>query len=88
MIIYRQTAFERRAAEMKDRTLTGAYRYKSMESILRNSLDRHPVESPSDIVPSGHHSIRGAAYLHGAGKLNEPMMDKLFSVSLHGMAEG
>ena len=45
--------------------LTGACRYKSVESILRNSLDRQPL-SPSSPPPSSasppHDNIRGAEY--------------------------
>jgi hypothetical protein len=44
--------------------LTGACRYKSVESILKNSLDRLPSPSspppPSSTPP--HHNIRGAEY--------------------------
>jgi transposase len=43
--------------------LTGACRYRSVESILKNSLDRQPMETPPDLSPpSSHDNIRGAAY--------------------------
>ena len=44
--------------------LTGACRYKSVESILRNSLDRQslkPELSPPSSAPM-HDNIRGAEY--------------------------
>jgi transposase len=42
---------------------TGACRYKSVASILKNSLDRLPL-APSDepAAPSGHDNIRGSEY--------------------------
>ena len=44
--------------------LTGACRYKSVESILRNSLDRQPPSSlpPPSATPPPHDNIRGAEY--------------------------
>lgn len=45
--------------------LTGACRYKSVESILKKSLDRLPLPSPdppSGTTPTGHDNIRGAEY--------------------------
>jgi hypothetical protein len=47
--------------------LTGACRYKSVESILKNSLDQVPLDSvpPSAPPPSStppHDNIRGAEY--------------------------
>jgi transposase len=45
--------------------LTGACRYKSVESILKNSLDRQPLtpsSSPPSSAPSPHDNIRGAEY--------------------------
>lgn len=54
--------------------LTGACRYRSIESILKNSLDRQPpdlhgaVETPPDLsLPPVHDNIRGAAYFDGEG---------------------
>jgi transposase len=44
---------------------TGACRYKSIESILKNSLDRQPLppsSSPPSSVASPHDNIRGAEY--------------------------
>jgi transposase len=42
--------------------LTGACRYKSVESILKNSLDRTPVSSPPPAATPPHDNIRGAGY--------------------------
>ena len=43
--------------------LTGACRYKSVESILRNSLDQVPPSSPPPAAtPPQHDNIRGAEY--------------------------
>ena len=42
--------------------LTGACRYKSVESILKNSLDQTPVSSPSPASTPPHDNIRGAGY--------------------------
>lgn len=53
---------ERTEAAALRALLTGACRYKSIESILKNSLDRQPLEPPSDIIPAGHDNIRGASY--------------------------
>jgi transposase len=54
---------ERTEAAAERALLTGACRYKSIESILKNSLDRQPLEIPPDAAPPpGHDNIRGAAY--------------------------
>lgn len=42
--------------------LTGACRYKSVESILENSLDQLPVSSPPPTSTPPHDNIRGAGY--------------------------
>jgi transposase len=43
--------------------LTGAWRYKSIESILKNSLDLQSLEAPTDLIPPPtHDNIRGAEY--------------------------
>ena len=45
--------------------LTGACRYRSIASILKNSLDRQPLpESPTtpSATPTRHDNIRGAEY--------------------------
>ncbi|MBK7925975.1 MAG: transposase [Bryobacterales bacterium] len=42
--------------------LTGACRYKSVESILRNSLDQSPPSSPPPSSTPPHNNIRGAGY--------------------------
>jgi hypothetical protein len=41
---------------------TGACRYRSMESILKNSLDRQPAPATEDRPPATHDNVRGAEY--------------------------
>jgi len=43
--------------------LTGACRYKSVESILKNSLDQAPVSSPPPASTPPHDNIRDAGYV-------------------------
>jgi hypothetical protein len=44
--------------------LTGACRYRSVKSILKNSLDQQPLpgSSPPLTTPPPHDNIRGAEY--------------------------
>jgi transposase len=45
--------------------LTGACRYRSIESILKNSLDRQPLPGSAELPPrpsSPHDNLRGAEY--------------------------
>ena len=42
--------------------LTGACRYKSVESILRNSLDQVPLSAPPPASTPPHDNIRGSEY--------------------------
>ena len=43
--------------------LTGACRLKNIESILKTSLDRQPLEAAPDVAPpAAHDNIRGASY--------------------------
>jgi transposase len=42
--------------------ITGAVSYKSMDSILRRSLDQQPLNPPQSRSLAGHDNIRGAAY--------------------------
>jgi transposase len=42
--------------------LTGACRYKSVESILKNSLDQVPPSSPPPAITPPHDNIRGSEY--------------------------
>ena len=42
--------------------LTGACRYKSVESILKNSLDQAPPSSPTPASTPPHDNIRGSEY--------------------------
>ena len=42
--------------------LTGACRLRSVESILRNSLDRLPIAAADQPAPPDHDNIRGAEY--------------------------
>ena len=58
---------QRAEAAAERALLTGACRYKSIESILKNSLDLVPLERAADSAPAsaGHDNIRGAAYFAG-----------------------
>lgn len=57
---------ERTEAAAARALLTGACRYKSVESILRNSLDRQPLDLPPQLsAPPTHDNIRGAGYFDG-----------------------
>jgi transposase len=47
--------------------LTGACRYKSIVSILKNSLDRQPLEPSTPGIAPTHDNIRGAAYFDKGG---------------------
>ena len=52
-------------AAAKRALLTGACRYRSVESILKNSLDRQPLpvsSSAPSTTPPRHDNIRGAEY--------------------------
>jgi hypothetical protein len=44
--------------------LTGACRYQSVKSILKNALDQQPLRMPTlpPSSPSPHDNIRGAEY--------------------------
>jgi len=45
--------------------LTGALRYKSLESILKNGLDQQPVSTPDTVAePIAHANVRGSRYYH------------------------
>jgi hypothetical protein len=47
---------------------TGACRYESIKSILKNSLDLAPpakVETPPPTTPPRHDNLRGAGYFDG-----------------------
>jgi hypothetical protein len=45
--------------------LTGACRYQSVKSILKNSLDGLPADPDTSTAPSSTHAyIRGAEYFH------------------------
>jgi hypothetical protein len=47
---------------------TGACRYQSIKSILKNSLDLTPppnTETPLAVPPPPHDNIRGAGYFDG-----------------------
>jgi transposase len=58
---------ERTEAAAARALLTGACRYKNIENILRNSLDREPLVLPpqSSPTPPAHDNIRGAGYFDG-----------------------
>ncbi len=54
---------ERMEAASERALRTGACRYRSVESILKNSLDRQPLAPPSaPPLPPPHDNIRGAEY--------------------------
>ncbi len=55
---------ERMEAAAERAVLTGACRYRSVESILKNALDRQPLNesSPPPSPPAAHDNIRGAEY--------------------------
>jgi transposase len=55
---------ERMEAAAERAVLTGACRYRSVESILKNALDRQPVSEscPPPMPPPRHDNIRGAEY--------------------------
>ena len=57
-----QYSAERVEAAAQRALLTGACRYKSVESILRNSLDQVPPTSPPPATTPPHDNIRGAEY--------------------------
>jgi hypothetical protein len=70
--------------------VTGACRYQSVKSILKNSLDAVPlVEPPPSPPPPPHDNIRGAEYFDWGETvmLKQPMIEKLLAMRLHGMAE-
>jgi hypothetical protein len=47
--------------------------YRSVESILKNNLDRRrAVEKPPDPEPIAHGNIRGSGYYSIAGRKEEP----------------
>jgi transposase len=57
---------ERTEAAAARALVTGACRYKNVENILRNSLDREPLVLPTQPpTPPTHDNIRGAAYFDG-----------------------
>ena len=62
---------ERMEAAAMRALLTGACRYKSIESILRNSLDLLPLEPdlapPRSAPPPNHDNIRGGSYFDATG---------------------
>jgi len=58
-----QYSVERMEAAAERALLTGACRYQSVKSILKNSLDTvPPVEPPPSPPPPPHDNIRGAEY--------------------------
>ena len=55
---------ERMEAAAERALLTGACRYQSVKSILKNALDQQPLRMPTlpPSPPSPHDNIRGAEY--------------------------
>ena len=65
----KQYSAERTEAAAERALLTGACRYQSVKSILKNSLDRQPLESPPPLGRSASHdNIRGANYFDQGGR--------------------
>lgn len=59
---------ERLEAAAERGLLTGAYRYRNIESILKNSLDLQTPETESNLIPPpAHDNIRGAEYFDQGG---------------------
>ena len=60
----KQYSAERMEAAAERALLTGACRYQSLKSILKNSIDRQPMEPPPPLGGGSvdHDNIRGAAY--------------------------
>jgi transposase len=57
-----QYSLQRVEAAAERALLIGACRYKSVESILRNSLDRMPLQAPPPASTPPHDNIRGSEY--------------------------
>jgi hypothetical protein len=53
---------ERVEAAAERALFTGACRYKSVESILKNSLDQVPFSAPPPVTTPPHDNIRGSEY--------------------------
>ena len=63
MRLARTYSHERMEAAAERALLTGACRYRNVESILKNALDRAPLAPPeTPSVPPPHDNIRGAEY--------------------------
>jgi transposase/DNA replication protein DnaC len=69
--------------------ITGACRYKSVESILKNSLDRQPLPHRRHRHPLLHRNttISAARSTSSKAMLQEPMMEKLTAMRLLGMVD-
>ena len=64
----KQYSIARVEAAAERALLTGACRYQSIKSILKNSLDRQPLPSPAEAAtPPRHDNIRGAGYFDQEG---------------------
>jgi transposase len=56
---------ERLEATCQRALLLGTYRYKSIESILKNGLDKRPLPQQQELnLPEDHDNIRGPSYYH------------------------
>ena len=64
MRLAREYSPARMEAAAQRALLTGACRYQSVKSILRNSLDSLPVANAATTAPSPHSNIRGAEYFN------------------------
>jgi transposase len=56
---------ERLEAACQRALLLGTHRYKSIESILKNGLDKRPLPQQQELsLPEDHDNIRGPSYYH------------------------
>ena len=82
---------ERMEAAAERAVLTGACRYQSVKSMLQKSLDRQPLPEPPTrrhcLRRARQHARRGVLRVRRASMLQQPMMEKLMAMRLHGMVE-
>jgi len=86
-----QYSVERMEAAAERALLTGACRYQSVKSILENALDQQLL-GDADIaaqpaVTARQHPRRGVLRIGAIDILEQPMIEKLLSMRLQGMAD-